>query len=257
MTVGAKEKSSSWLEELWARVRFSTTGRLAPLLAVHFEVITFDRRGRGDSGDKRPHAVKREVEDIKALIDSAGGAASLFGISSGAALVFETAIALPGMVQRFAMCEVPYDAAAAESSIAYGRRLRELLAEGRPGDAVELFMALVGVPAEQLEAMRTTPLWAFLEAVVPTLACDQAVLGDDHAPPLARAAGVVTPALVMAGGAGAPFMRTTARALVDAMPHARYKLLEGQRHDVAAEALAPLLVEFFRSGPLRAASTAA
>ena len=35
---------------------------LARLLAQHFTVYRYDRRGRGDSGDTKPYAVGREIE---------------------------------------------------------------------------------------------------------------------------------------------------------------------------------------------------
>src|SRR5436309_1329240 len=62
------------------------TAQLAQLLGREFTVFHYDRRGRGDSGDTLPYAVEREVEDIAALIDEAGGQAHLFGMSSGGAL---------------------------------------------------------------------------------------------------------------------------------------------------------------------------
>src|SRR5438552_7603497 len=65
--------------------------QLAALLAPHFTVYTYDRRGRGGSGDTPPYAVEREVEDIEALVDEAGGSAYVFGSSSGAALALEAA----------------------------------------------------------------------------------------------------------------------------------------------------------------------
>src|SRR5262249_699655 len=64
---------------------------LAALLAPRFTVFAYDRRGRGDSGDTAPYAVEREVEDLAALIDEAGGSAFLLGHSSGAALALEAA----------------------------------------------------------------------------------------------------------------------------------------------------------------------
>src|SRR5947209_18169081 len=79
---------------------------LAALLAPHFTVFAYDRRGRGDSGDTAPYAVEREVEDLEALIARAGGAASLFGFSSGAALaLIAAARGLP--VPRLALYELP------------------------------------------------------------------------------------------------------------------------------------------------------
>src|SRR5438477_1084958 len=87
---------------------FGSLPELVKLLAPHFTVYNYDRRGRGDSGDTRPYAVEREVEDIEALIDEAGGAASLYGISSGAVLALEVASRLPSKVEKLAMYEPPF-----------------------------------------------------------------------------------------------------------------------------------------------------
>src|SRR5215472_8584973 len=87
----------------------SETAQLAPLLAEHFTVLHYDRRGRGDSTNMQPYAVEREIEDIDALITEAGGSAFLFGISSGAALALEAAIKLGDKVKKLAMYEAPYN----------------------------------------------------------------------------------------------------------------------------------------------------
>src|SRR5579863_9391384 len=119
---------------------------LAQLLAPHFTVYYYDRRGRGDSGDTKPYAVEREVEDIEALIDEAGGSAYICGLSSGAALALEAAIALDGKIKKLAMYEAPYaaDDAARQTWNEYDRQLAKLVAEDRRGDAVVLFMTMVG-----------------------------------------------------------------------------------------------------------------
>src|SRR5438874_5151768 len=69
----------------------SSNAPLAALLAQHFTVFNYDRRGRGDSGDRAPYAVAREVEDLDAVIGAAGGSACVYGTSSGAALALEAA----------------------------------------------------------------------------------------------------------------------------------------------------------------------
>jgi len=234
------------------RAMDSATAQLAalPLLAQHFSVFHYDRRGRGDSTDTQPYAVERESEDIEALIDEAGGEAFVFGISSGAALAFEAAIKLGGKVKKLAMYEAPYndDETGRQAWKEFRRQLKQVLAEGRRGDAVGLFMMLLGMPAEHLEGMRQHPMWPMWEAVAPTIAYDAAVLGEDASVPTERAARVAVPALIMDGGASEwPFMRITATALANAMPHAQHRTLEGQTHEVAAKAIAPVLVEFFTS----------
>ncbi len=222
---------------------------IAQLLAQHFTVIDYDRRGRGDSTDTQPYAVEREVEDLEALIDEAGGSAFVFGNSSGAALAMEAAIELPGKVKGLAMYEVPYRTDEADRQVwrEYRRQLKELLAADRRGDAVGLFMMLVGMPADRVEGMRGHPMWPTLEAAAPSLAYDAAVLGDDASVPVERAASVAVPTLIMNGDVSYPFMRTAATALARAVPNAQHRTLEGQTHEVAAEVLAPVLVEFFIS----------
>src|SRR5215216_6556826 len=147
---------------------------LADLLAPHFSVFHYDRRGRGDSTDTLPYAVEREIEDIEALIDEAGGSAYVYGISSGAALAMEAAIELPSKIKKLAMYEAPYtsDDAGRQVWKAYITELGELLAAGRRGDAVALFMMLVGATREQTDEIRQTPMWPLWEAIAPTLAYD-------------------------------------------------------------------------------------
>jgi pimeloyl-ACP methyl ester carboxylesterase len=234
------------------RAMDSETRRLAtlPLLAQHFTVLHYDRRGRGDSTDMQPYALEREIEDIEAIISEVGGSAFLFGISSGAALAFEAALALSGKVKKLAMYEPPYndDDGARQAWKDFRNQLTEALAEGRRGDAVALFMMLLGMPADHVPEMRKTPMWPMLEAVAPTIAYDAAALGEDASVPTARAASLAIPTLVMDGEVSEwPFMRVTAVALANAIPNARHRTLERQTHEVAAEVIAPVLIEFFNA----------
>lgn len=227
---------------------FWSGSELASLLAPHFTVYNYDRRGRGDSGDTHPYAVVREVEDIEALIDEAGGSACLYGHSSGASLVLEAAIQLGQKIKKLALYEAPYHEEAADKQAfkAYIKQLTEELAAGRKGDAVAAFMHYVGMPTDQIEAMRHSPAWSQLESIGPTLAYDHtAILGEDSSIPTERIAVITAPTLVMNGGASFPFMYDTAQALSKAIPKAQLRTLEGQTHDVDSNVLAPVLVEFF------------
>lgn len=225
---------------------FGPSTPLAALLAPHFLVVNYDRRGRGDSGDTPPYDVYREVEDIEALVNEVGGSAFLFGTSSGAALALEAALALNSKVRKLAMWEPPYnsDPAARQAFKQYRKNLADALASNRRGDAIVLFMNLVGVPQDAIQGMRQAPMWPMLEAVAPTLAYDAAVLGEDAAVPVNRVPGISVPTLVM-NGTVIPFMLDTATALAKAIPHAQHRTLEGQSHDVNLQVLAPVLVEFF------------
>jgi pimeloyl-ACP methyl ester carboxylesterase len=218
---------------------------LSELLAEHFTVFNYDRRGRGDSGDTAPYAVEREIEDIDAVIAAAGGSASVYGISSGAALALEAAAS--GLaITKLALWEPSYIVEGRPRPPADTARIyAELVAAGRRGDAVEYFMAkVVGLPPELVAEARKAPWWPAQEALAHTLAYDATIMGD-YSLPAERAASVMVPTLVIDGGASFPWIRKTAQAIADIIPHAQRRTLEGQTHNVAAEAITPVLVEFF------------
>jgi pimeloyl-ACP methyl ester carboxylesterase len=218
---------------------------IAQELAVDFMVLNFDRRGRGDSGDTPPYAIEREVEDIRAVIDAAGGSAHLWGSSSGAVLaMIAAASGVP--VTRLALWEPPFvlDENArppADQIEQYDR----MIAEGRRGDAAEYFMSkVVGLPPEFVADARSQPWWAAQEALAHTLAYDARIMGD-YSIPTETAGAVTAPTLVLAGGADMPFMRASAQALAEAIPHGEVRFLDGQGHNVDPQVLAPALKEFF------------
>jgi pimeloyl-ACP methyl ester carboxylesterase len=230
----------------------SGNGPLAALLAPHLTVFNYDRRGRGDSGDTPPYAVEREIEDIEALIKEAGGSAFAYGWSSGAALALEAAVR--GLnITKLALYEPPFivDDSRPPLPQDYVARLTELVSAGRRGDAVEFFMtAGVGIPAEFVAQMRNDPMWPAMEALAHTLPYDGAIMGDNMAGkplPAGRWASARVPTLAMDGGESPAWQRNAARAVADALPNAQYRTLEGQTHAVAAEAIAPVLVEFFKA----------
>jgi hypothetical protein len=220
---------------------------LAALLRETFTVYTYDRRGRGESSDTMPYAVAREVEDLRAVITQAGGEAHVYGISSGAALALAAAAAGAG-INRLALYEPPFMAEVEDGARikAYTERLHELLGAQRWGDAVALFMSHVGVPDQAVAGMRAQPFWATLEAIAPTLAYDDLVLADGHVPRHLTSA-IAVPTLVLAGGSSPDGLQQAAKATADALPTGELRTLDGQTHDVAPDALAPLLVEFFGS----------
>jgi pimeloyl-ACP methyl ester carboxylesterase len=219
---------------------------LAKLLAPDFAVYRYDRRGRGESGDTAPYAVARELEDLEALITEAGGAASVFGLSSGAVLALEAAAS--GLaISKLALYEPPLavDDADPQETKGFAERLEQLISADRRGDAVEFFLTSGGVPAESIAAMRNEPSWPLFESVAPTLVYDNSVLGDGTVPH-ERAATIKVPTLVANGGESPDFFRHAAQATADAIPGARYRTLEGQSWgQVAPEALAPMLRRFF------------
>jgi pimeloyl-ACP methyl ester carboxylesterase len=217
--------------------------RIAEGLGGRFTVLNYDRRGRGDSTDTPPYSVQREIEDLEILLAAAGGSAVVVGLSSGAVLAANAAAAgLP--VGHLVMWEPPFriDPAAQRAAREYAEQTRALLAEGRRGDALELFMTVVGLPAEAIAEIRRSPYWALGEALAPTLAYDAAVVGDGRIPHELLAA-ITAPTAVLTGGASPDWFRAAGRAAAAAIPGATYRELPGQTHDVAPDALAAAVDE--------------
>jgi pimeloyl-ACP methyl ester carboxylesterase len=227
--------------------------KLAPLLAPHFTVYFYDRRGRGASGDQQPYAREREVEDIEALIRAAGGSAFLVGLSSGAALALEAAAsALP--IKKVVAYEPPYvQDGATNGGRAHEHQLKSRLAAGDRAGAVTYFMrSMVGVPAPFVVMMKLVPwVWTKMKAVAHTLPYDAAVMSGFEVP-RERLARVRIPTLAMYGSRTDLRLQRATRAVADAVPGAELRALAGQTHNVKLTALAPAIVEFLTAGAARA-----
>ncbi|WP_020657418.1 alpha/beta fold hydrolase [Amycolatopsis benzoatilytica] len=223
---------------------------LAKALSDRFTVYTFDRRGRGESGDTAPYDVEREIEDIAAIVKEAGGEVGLYGISSGAALVLEAAHrGVP--VKKVAVYEPPFivDATRKRVPADYQAKLEAATNAGKPGAAIKTFMTEgVGLPALMVVMMRLMPAWPRMKRVAHTLAYDARIMDDNQAGrplPKGRWSGITAPTLIADGGKSPGWMRNGVAAAAAQLPGARYRTLPGQTHLVKTAALAPVLAEFF------------
>lgn len=216
---------------------------LAQLLASHFTVYNLDRRGHGESGDTPPYAVEREVEDLAALIEEAGGQAVVYGTSVCAILALEEAArGLAPTIKKLALWEPPY----LPLSQGYYEQLTQMLREGQRGDMVGLFFTQeVGLPIELVARMRTQPFWATQEAHAHTLTYDATIRSDC---PLRteRVAAVQVPTLVIDGGQS-PQLTHAAQEVAAGLPNVQRRTLADQPHNVDPQAIAPVLMEFFKS----------
>jgi pimeloyl-ACP methyl ester carboxylesterase len=235
--------------------KFPQTLKLAELLADQFTVYNYDRRGRGDSGDSPAYAVEREVEDLDAMIDAAGGAAHVFGLSAGGVLALEAASQVGAKVRTLAVYQPPLavDASARRAPTDLESTVRRLVQDGKRGAAVKAFMtASFGMPGPMVDLFRLTPAWSKLTGLAHTIPYDLALLRDNlegHPLPVERWSTITAPTLVLAGSKSPASAQATMRAVASALPNGRTRQVEGQAHNVAGKALAPPLSEFFIRQP--------
>ena len=226
---------------------FGPMPELAKLLAPHFTVINYDRRGRNESGDTKPYSPEREVEDIEALINEAGGSAFVAGISSGAALALRAAAA--GLtIKKLALYEAPFmvDKTGHQPPPDAEAQLKAMIAADHRGDAVKFFMKdMVGVPPFIVFIMRIMPIFSKLKAVAHTLPYDAAVMGD-FSLPAERAASVKIPTFVGGGEKSPVSMQNAVKKLAETIPGSELKMFKGQTHNIAMKVFAPVLIGFFK-----------
>lgn len=226
--------------------RFSSKG-LSSLLAPHFTVYEYDRRGRGMSGDRSAYAIEREIEDLDALIERAGGSALVYGHSSGAVLALESAARGVG-ITRLAAYEPPFTAAddEPEGSFEVLEQVRGALAGGNPDRAAILFLQGTGTPPAMVSMIQNGPGWAGMRELAHTLVYDL-ILANGGAAPVERLANISAPTLVIQGGDSPPWARHASDQVAGSVPDAQQLTLAGQTHAAADEILAPVLLDFFGS----------
>jgi pimeloyl-ACP methyl ester carboxylesterase len=211
-------------------------GPLVGELATHFTVYTWDRRGRGDSGDTDPYSIEREIEDLAAVIAAAGGFAYVYGHSSGAILVLEAAMA-GADISAIAVYEPPY----VPGNLAAMAGVQPALDADRPALAALTF--LKGINPGTTDEITRTPWWPGMVAVAKTLPYDLALTGDGIVP-AQRLTGIRVPTLVISGEVSPGWAAEAADAIASAVPDSTRCTIAGQQHNVAPELLAPVLIEF-------------
>jgi pimeloyl-ACP methyl ester carboxylesterase len=222
---------------------------LAEELKDRFTVYTYDRRGRGESGDTKPYATQREIEDLQAVIEAAGGSVTIYAISSGVVLALEAANTIPG-ITGMVLYEAPIFTDGTRKPVPsdYVQRMDQLVAEGDNAGAVKHFMQNgIAIPWFGILMMQLFGMFKKMAPVGPTLPYDTAFVHPlwTYKPiPAGRWSNVKVPVLTMGGSKSDTWMQNAQKAIAANLSNARHKTLEGQNHMVAPTAIAPVIKEF-------------
>lgn len=200
-----------------------------PALEAHFSVYTFDRRGRGESGDGPAYAIEREGEDIAAVIDAIGEPVDLLAHSYGGICALEAAWLTPNLRKLVLYEGVPIPGAPMVPQ-GVADRLQTLLDVGDKEGALTLhYRENAGLQPAEIEQMRSSPAWPERVATVHTipreLRAEEAYQFDPE-----RFRALETPVLLLLGGDSPQFVIDATETVAAALPHSRIAVLPGQQH---------------------------
>ena len=218
-------------------------------LARQFTVVTYDRRGRGDSGDAGPVAAEREYEDLAAVAAATGaGTPFVFGHSSGAAIALR-AVAAGLPVAGVVAYEAPFgNDDTPLPAVDPDERIRELVGAGRSREAVVFWMTdVVRLPEQALGQLDGAPWVTALEPLAATLPYDLAVAAGGV--PEAELGKITAPVLILGGGESPAWFRRSVAEQAAATQGARLMMLDGFGHNAPPEVITPILIDFFTSRP--------
>jgi pimeloyl-ACP methyl ester carboxylesterase len=222
---------------------------VAPALAERFTLLLMDRRGRGLSGDAPEYTIARKIDDVLALVQAAGGGATLLGHSYGA-LCSIGAATRTDQPARVLLYEPPFatEGRVVVDEVVLGRIEQHLSQGDRERALVTFLREVVGVDDPTLELMRQAPAWSGRVAAAHTIARELRV-AQRHVPSSAR---LNVPVRFLVGTATAPYLRAATAAAHAALAPSDVVELPGQGH--VAMDTAP---ELFIAEVLRFAGAAA
>lgn len=220
--------------------------RAAKTFANSFTLFCYDRRGRGDSGNFPPYAIGRELEDIEAMINVAGGRASLFGHSTGAVLALEAALRFSHKIDHLVLYEpaYAYDQADQERKEQLRHAIQLLLRSGKRAKALSYFLRWSGTPYPLILWRRMLPTWQTMLDLSPSLLYDIEL--SLLKPPIEQAARLDLPVLVAVGEKSAPSLQAVAHQLGEAIPNASFMRVSGQGYQVCSRVMLRMLSDFIQ-----------
>ncbi|MGW9404485.1 alpha/beta fold hydrolase [Arthrobacter sp. NPDC055585] len=213
----------------------SSMAGVAELLAEGHTVYTYDRRGKGESGDGEEYTPESEVDDLLAVVETAGGTADLLGTSSGAVLALRAA-SESAVISSVIAVEPPLtEGGDGEPDIR--PELEELLSTGDRAGAIRLFQESIGVPEEIIDASDPAPF----EQAAHTISYDLTLLLETDVQSLT---GIRVPVLVLASSGSDDRLREWARQTAELLPEGSFQLLEGSWHGLEDATLAAAVDAF-------------
>ncbi len=226
---------------------FGVPGEMVPFLQEAFTVLTYDRRGRGQSGDTPPYAIQKEVQDLAALIDHHGGKSFLYGHSAGGSLALFTAAEFPEKVLKVAAYEPPLSGGWLEKIMTNFliRQIGKQVARGENLAVVNRFMRFVGMDEQLIKDTLASEHGQTIIDMAGTIAYEAEIQKASRSFLEDRAKTLMMPVLMLAGTKSFKTALAIMTSFTQVIPQAESRILEGQTHSVEPAIISPILQEFF------------
>lgn len=192
--------------------------------------------GRGRSGDGQRYKLKREGEDIAAVVDSFEQPATLVGHSFGGLCALEAA-SMTDNLQTLVLYGPVVNASGGPLIPEEGVEALEVYVDrGEPEKALDYFLdEIAGMPASLIEGFRQSPLWAAALEAIHTAPREVRAINDYRFEP-ERLQQLKTPTVLIRGGESPEYLQRAVGALSEALPNSRVVTLAGQGHGAIYEA---------------------
>jgi pimeloyl-ACP methyl ester carboxylesterase len=201
-----------------------------PYLAAHSAVYAVDRRGRGESGAGDAYALAREVDDIRAVLETIDGPVHLLGHSFGAIIALELALQsdrLSSLVLYEPPLHIGTDAVPADLA----DRLADVLAAEQPETVLETFLREGPRYSEaDIAAQRAGLDWPARVASAHTLPRELDAVRRYRLDPT-RVAAMTVPTCLIVGSESPPFFQRAIAALHAVWPNSEVRVLPGHHHN--------------------------
>lgn len=225
------------------------------IAAAGHRVITYDRRGYGDSAHPPVRDHRRHVADAVAVLEQVAGApATVVGWSSGGNIALALTVARPDLVRRLILVEPPLHGTrlATPAMLAAVARTKWSQLRGRPEHGVAHFFRWAAGPSfDTAPAEERDSLLSHARVVLAELDPHPYGVMFEHLP-LRRIRGIRVPVTFLIGANSNPLFALAHRRLVRAIPAMRSEVIPGAGHLVHIDA-----PEAFTAAVLRATATAA
>jgi pimeloyl-ACP methyl ester carboxylesterase len=198
-------------------------------LAAHFQVWTFDRRGRADSGDHSCYSLQHEAEDIAAVLAAIGTKVHLFAHSFGGLCALETSL-ITEKIASLMLYEPPLSLEGSGWSTELDQQMQTLLNAGAKEQVVLLFFReVLRISNEELFALQISSSWSMRIAEAHTVHRELQAISR-YQFEASKFQALKIPALILLGSESPPRRHHIANILKNSLLNSQLVLLEGQQH---------------------------